>query len=674
IMKLVIKYLFLLSFISSITFAQLTMVTEPNMNSEAPLYKNEKGELYSTIITFKYGNKLANISKGSSEVQENDILVSEFRNFLNRLKNQYGEFSLLKAVPDAIWGDTLKTNKRTKQIARVVDLSQIYKIDFSKPVPIDSVVNYLKSFPRVLYAEGPIITYTTLTPNDPEYNGDYLWSFHAIKAEQAWDLTTGSSNIRIAINDLFGGVNELHEDLVSKVVWDNLNGNYGGHGIITAGVAGAMTNNNLDIASLGWNCSLLLDNRWGSSSAVASVYDLVNNRGADVINFSWVSGYYNQLEDAISYALQSGIVCVASAGNNEWTIPGLRYPAAYNFGTNGQVIAVSGTQLSNGVEQFIDGFNYSPGTDPINDPTNSFIDFSAPGTNYRALNPDGTTGTVHIWAGTSISAPFVSALVGLMLSVDNSLTPNEIYNILQRTSDRIGQYSYDSNGWNRYLGYGRIDAWDAVNVAGGAPAEVRNLHLITPVNNHPTLQWDLNTEPDIYSYKVYRSYDNSPFYYAATVSHPNNTYVDTWVDYTKPIWEKSVIYYVTAVDNTVKESVPSNQVETTGQMNVPPLIISNDNSTATIYEEPSYNFELIGNYPNPFNPTTNISFSIPEKSFVTLKIYDILGNEVAELVNDYKEKGNYTVRFDGSKISSGTYIYKLTAGNKTFISKMQLVK
>ncbi|MBK7378344.1 MAG: T9SS type A sorting domain-containing protein [Ignavibacteriales bacterium] len=72
-------------------------------------------------------------------------------------------------------------------------------------------------------------------------------------------------------------------------------------------------------------------------------------------------------------------------------------------------------------------------------------------------------------------------------------------------------------------------------------------------------------------------------------------------------------------------------------------------------------FYLNQNYPNPFNPSTKISFSIPEKSFVTLKIYDMLGREVTELVNEELETGSFEKTFDASSLSSGVYIYRITA-------------
>ncbi|MBK7379161.1 MAG: T9SS type A sorting domain-containing protein [Ignavibacteriales bacterium] len=72
-------------------------------------------------------------------------------------------------------------------------------------------------------------------------------------------------------------------------------------------------------------------------------------------------------------------------------------------------------------------------------------------------------------------------------------------------------------------------------------------------------------------------------------------------------------------------------------------------------------FKLSDNYPNPFNPTTTITFSIPEKSFVTLKVYDMLGREVAEFVNEELETGSFEKTFDANNLASGIYIYRITA-------------
>jgi hypothetical protein len=85
-------------------------------------------------------------------------------------------------------------------------------------------------------------------------------------------------------------------------------------------------------------------------------------------------------------------------------------------------------------------------------------------------------------------------------------------------------------------------------------------------------------------------------------------------------------------------------------------------------------YVLYQNYPNPFNPITNINFSIASESFVLLKVYDILGKELATLVSDNLKVGNYKVTFDGAKFTSGVYFYRLQAGEFSNVRKMIFIK
>jgi len=85
-------------------------------------------------------------------------------------------------------------------------------------------------------------------------------------------------------------------------------------------------------------------------------------------------------------------------------------------------------------------------------------------------------------------------------------------------------------------------------------------------------------------------------------------------------------------------------------------------------------FELKQNYPNPFNPSTRINFSVPDASFIILKVYDILGNEVAVLVNEEKQAGNYQIDFDASELTGGVYFYQLTTNSFVDTKKMILMK
>ncbi|MCL5028323.1 MAG: T9SS type A sorting domain-containing protein [Bacteroidetes bacterium] len=86
------------------------------------------------------------------------------------------------------------------------------------------------------------------------------------------------------------------------------------------------------------------------------------------------------------------------------------------------------------------------------------------------------------------------------------------------------------------------------------------------------------------------------------------------------------------------------------------------------------NFSVSQNYPNPFNPSTQIKYSIPKNGLVTLKVYNILGQEVATLVNQLQKPGNYTVSFNASKFSSGVYMYRIKAGDFSISKKMLLIK
>jgi hypothetical protein len=97
-------------------------------------------------------------------------------------------------------------------------------------------------------------------------------------------------------------------------------------------------------------------------------------------------------------------------------------------------------------------------------------------------------------------------------------------------------------------------------------------------------------------------------------------------------------------------------------------------SAPAIHNEPIVSFLLSQNFPNPFNPTTKIKYELPERSFVTIKIYDVLGNEKATLVNDEKPVGVYEIEFDAANLPSGVYFYQLRAGQFIETKKMILIK
>src|SRR5207249_3043080 len=94
---------------------------------------------------------------------------------------------------------------------------------------------------------------------------------------------------------------------------------------------------------------------------------------------------------------------------------------------------------------------------------------------------------------------------------------------------------------------------------------------------------------------------------------------------------------------------------------------------ATPGTEPS-EYTLEQNFPNPFNPATKISFNLPSGEFVTLKIYDALGREVATIVNEHRDAGSYQETFDAARLASGLYTYRLRAGSFMQTRKMMIAK
>jgi hypothetical protein len=99
------------------------------------------------------------------------------------------------------------------------------------------------------------------------------------------------------------------------------------------------------------------------------------------------------------------------------------------------------------------------------------------------------------------------------------------------------------------------------------------------------------------------------------------------------------------------------------------IVTSVDNENILVTD-----YKLNQNYPNPFNPTTNINYQIPVDNFVSLKIYDILGAEVATLVNTNQTAGSYDVTFNASNLTSGIYFYKIESGNFVAVKKLMLIK
>ena len=174
-------------------------------------------------------------------------------------------------------------------------------------------------------------------------------------------------------------------------------------------------------------------------------------------------------------------------------------------------------------------------------------------------------------------------------------------------------------------------------------------------NNEVELNWSTATETNNQGFEIERKFQNSQF--------EKIVYVPGW-------GSSSEMHYYSYIDKSLtdgKYSYRLKQIDFNGSF---------EYSKAVEIEitEP-YEYVLEQNYPNPFNPSTTIMFALPHRSKVSLGIYDILGELVVELINDQLyEEGYHKVLFDGSLLSSGTFVYRLKAGNYTDNGKMILLR
>jgi len=190
---------------------------------------------------------------------------------------------------------------------------------------------------------------------------------------------------------------------------------------------------------------------------------------------------------------------------------------------------------------------------------------------------------------------------------------------------------------------------------------------------------------DFQKYEIYKSKANNNW----QPVYCGETYGNEFIDYNEFVLANgfgdtpppNCVYTVNTIDQTNKKSVDSNPLSyRVGEYFCPNCAEGlGDNQTSN--SEPIIEAEilkpkeyLLTNFPNPFNPSTKIYYNIPKEGIVKITIYNSLGQTVKELVNEFKYIGNYVAEFNGSDLSSGVYIYKLSTGNFSETKRMMLIK
>ena len=355
------------------------------------------------------------------------------------------------------------------------------------------------------------------SPNDPSYSAQ--WHLNKINASGAWNITTGNPMVKVAVID--SGTDWTHNDLglgndtfqniylnSGEDAWSNPNNpstgngidddgngliddwkgwnfdlnnndsrssNY--HGTAVAGIIGAKTNNNLGVAGVAGGINnegvkilpIGIGANSPNSSALAYAILYAGAMGCKVINLSLSTAYSQEINDAIEYTYNVyGAIIVASSGNSglDNTFFPSNHPLVISVGSTTQDDSRSGS--NSGENLFIS----APGRNILTTTLNN---------NY--LNFDRT----------SASAPIVSGVIALMYSVNPCLTQEQVKNILKDTAEKVGGYNYQWNpnnlGHSLELGYGRVNAFLAVQAAQGLNPYVLDLMIRDEIN-------DIGIEPN----------------------------------------------------------------------------------------------------------------------------------------------------------------------------------
>ena len=361
----------------------------------------------------------------------------------------------------------LHASQRTTVVGEISQIGvQILSVP---PGEVEAKIAALRADPRVEYAEPDYIAQPAYEPNDPYYGNGTQWGPQKISAPQAWDLSTGDSKVVIAVVDF--GVDLQHPDLATKMWtnpgeipdngldddgndyvddvygWDFANDDHDpqddyGHGTHVAGITAAATDNGVGIAGVAFNSSIMAVKVGDGTTGTAAYSDIAYgimyaaDNGAKAINLSLGGYFYSALLEAVvNYAWDAGCVVVGAVGNNN--VSDSFYPAAYD-----NVIGVSATNQNDAKASWS---NYG-----------SYISVAAPGVSIYSTYWNGSS-TYAYMSGTSMSAPHVAGLAGLLFAQDGNRSNATVRSLIESTADDLGDA-----GWDQYYGYGRINAYKAL--------------------------------------------------------------------------------------------------------------------------------------------------------------------------------------------------------------------
>lgn len=395
---------------------------------------------------------------------------------LNKLFNELGLVKLQKKFP----------NKLKEERVGFVDLSLIYEFTYTNNYDVAEAIILMYRLKLFDYVEPHFLPKLCYTPSDTLISNQ--WYITKINAENAWNTSTGDTNIVIGITDT--GWDPTHPDLIGNVKknyndpingfdddadgyidnflgWDLANDDNDAlwestsHGVNVSGIAAATTDNVTGIAGVGFNTKFLPVKISNSAGQLTHAYEGIvyaADHGTHIINCSW-GGYstsqFNQ--SIIDYAIiNKGCIVIGAMGNDN--SDDVFYPAGFKG-----VLSVAGT-LQTDVRNSTSNYGF-------------YADISAPGDNMQTTGANGGYG---INGGTSMAAPVVSGAAAILKSQFPSYTNQQIAALIQATADDISGLN---SSYVDQIGTGRVNLFNAINASSSEFMELTN-HIATDNNNN----------------------------------------------------------------------------------------------------------------------------------------------------------------------------------------------
>jgi len=428
---------------------------------------------------------------------------------------------------------------------------------------------------------------------------------------------------------------------------DNAPTDYCGHGTHVAGTVGAVGDNGQGVTGVCWTVKMMAlkyldDEGSGSSSDAISAIEYAAANGVDIIQNSTGGGSFSA---TYKMAIENAnVLFVSSAGNDSKdTDVEASYPASYN---SPNIISVAALDHNDYISTFS---NFGATT----------IDLAAYGTNILSTKPGNVTDInfgvpgagldlqyYGVISGTSMSTPQVSGAAALLLSQKQDMSWLDLKDAILDNVDVAAAML------GRCVTHGKLNVNKAITAAGTG-----HDNPVFIIQNNGLKKLTVSSITGDKTWLTTSGYSGTPFDINSGFFQQCQVNVD---------WNNAGSDPQTGTIN-IQSNDPDEPLVT---------VTVNINSGTAVRERETtpFVYMLEQNYPNPFNPVTTINYSIPVRTQVRLSVYNLLGQEVALLVNETQEPGGFNVRFDASALQSGVYLYKIETEQFTRTAKMLLVK